>query len=165
MVKQITVLDACDPNQWSLAIAKFDAWYSDFKKKIEDLMNELVKRGVDIAKAQVVMLGKVKTGTLLNSISGYYDPNTHVGIIKADSEYAVYVEYGTGIVGMNSPHPTAGEDGWAYDVNSHGEAGWVYPKEGGFWWTKGQPASPFMYNTLNQLQQECESIARTVFNR
>src|SRR5690554_2123449 len=49
-------------------------------------------------------------------------------------DYAMYVEFGTGIVGTGmseekkgKPHPKASESGWNYDVNEHGESGWTYP--------------------------------------
>lgn len=81
--------------------------------------------------------------------------------VSVGSDYAVYVEYGTGVVGEGHQHPRATLDGWVYDVNEHGEEGWWYPtttsdpnkkkktsKDGGLWaWTKGQASRPFMYET------------------
>lgn len=76
--------------------------------------------------------------------------------ITVDSEYAVYIEFGTGIVGSSHPHPHP----WVYDVNGHGEKGWYYPTTENdpnphkhyyngvlYAWTKGQRSRPFMYNT------------------
>ena len=44
--------------------------------------------------------------------------------IELASESAAFIEYGTGIVGQNSPHP---EDPWPYDINKHGARGWMAP--------------------------------------
>ena len=37
-----------------------------------------------------------------------------------------YLEFGTGIIGANKPHPEASKIGWKYDVNNHGEIGWTF---------------------------------------
>lgn len=67
-------------------------------------------------------------------------------IISVDSDYAEYVEYGTGIVGSNNPHPKP--INWQYDVNAHGDEGWKYiGDDGKLHWTKGMPSRPFMYDT------------------
>lgn len=76
--------------------------------------------------------------------------------IMADTDYAVYVEYGTGVVGSENPHPHP----WEYDVNGHGDKGWFYPTTEEdpnprkhtyngqlYGWTKGQASRPFMYRT------------------
>lgn len=59
------------------------------------------------------------------------------------SDHVLYVEFGTGIVGSEHPH----KHGWEYDINNHGNDGWWYSKNGSYYWTKGQPARPFMYET------------------
>lgn len=84
--------------------------------------------------------------------------------IVIGSDYASFVEYGTGIVGQNSPHPKALKIGWIYDVNGHGYSGWWYPTTeealskypnspkrviGGqvYGFTRGQESKPFVYKT------------------
>lgn len=83
-------------------------------------------------------------------------------LMEIDSEYALYVEYGTGIVGSESPHPNPIS---AYDINNHGEKGWIYPKNGGFYWTKGQPAKPFMYETWLWTKSQATKIIRQKVNQ
>lgn len=74
-------------------------------------------------------------------------------------DYAVFVEFGTGVVGEGNQHPKAGEFGWEYDINGHGDAGWWYPtdagdpnpttklsKNGWVAFTRGQASRPFMYD-------------------
>ena len=89
--------------------------------------------------------------------------NDGISLILNDGKdgYATFVEYGTGIVGADSPHPQPSRNGWVYDINEHGEEGWWYPSresdpnptkylsKSGQWmaWTKGMPSRPFMYMT------------------
>jgi len=95
--------------------------------------------------------------------------------IMIGSEYAMFVEYGTGIVGSENPHPTGR---WNYDVNSHGESGWWYPtdssdpnpskkmnKNGNMVaWTKGVPSRPFLYDTWLWGTRSASNIMRKHIN-
>ena len=132
-----------------------------YKRKLNDrvkaLIRELVDKGVEIAKAQVRELGAVYTGQLEESITGFFDEETGLGIIRTDCPYAIYVEFGTGVVGKRNPHPEPIE-GWQYDVNEHGDKGWWYfnERDQKWHWTKGMISRPFMYNTLQLLRAEAE---------
>ena len=147
------------------AIREVKVFKTIFLLKCEKLVQALTDTGVEIAKMQVAQLDAVYTGELMNSIEGFYSPKSQVGIIKAGAYYAVYVEFGTGVVGSQSPHPNP--DGWQYDSNNHGDKGWVYydDKLDRFKWTKGFKSRPFMYNTARQLEKECVRIAKEVFGR
>lgn len=133
----------------------------EYKRKLNDrvkaLIRELVDKGVEIAKAQVRELGAVYTGELEESITGFFDEETGLGIIRTDCPYAIYVEFGTGVVGERNPHPEPIE-GWQYDVNEHGDKGWWYfnERDQKWHWTKGMVSRPFMYNTLQLLRAEAE---------
>jgi hypothetical protein len=133
----------------------------EYKRKLNDrvkaLIRELVDNGVEIAKAQVRELGAVYTGELEESITGFFDEETGLGIIRTDCPYAIYVEFGTGVVGERNPHPEPIE-GWQYDVNEHGDKGWWYfnERDQKWHWTKGMVSRPFMYNTLQLLRAEAE---------
>lgn len=92
--------------------------------------------------------------------------------ISIDNEYAMYVEYGTGVVGQSSQHPKASEIGWVYDSKFHGHSGWWYPSREDDpnpykWvdpqgvlraWTRGQPSSPMMYDTWRWARQAFHPI-------
>lgn len=147
------------------AIKELKQFKNEFLKKCNQLVQELTDTGVDIAKVEVTQLDAVYTGELRNSIEGYFSPTTGVGIIKAGAYYAVYVEFGTGVVGSQSPHPNP--QGYTYDINAHGDEGWVYFNDdiGEFRWTKGFKSRPFMYNTARQLEKECKKIAQEVFGK
>lgn len=145
------------------AIQDIKKFKREFLNKCNQLVKALTDEGAEIARVKVVELDAVYTGELMNSIEGYYSPTTHIGIIKAGTKYAAYVEFGTGVVGSQSPHPNTA--GWQYDVNNHGDEGWVYYDDdsGKFRWTKGFKSRPFMYNTARQLEKECVRIAKEVF--
>ena len=81
--------------------------------------------------------------------------NTITGGIKTTDEKDTYKEFGTGIVGSQNPHVSEflAKSGWKYDVNEHGEKGWIYPKEDGtFGWTKGIPAEKRFYNAMKNME-------------
>lgn len=147
------------------AIRQVQKFKVQFLEKCNRLVEALTEQGEDVARIEVQQLDAVYTGELLNSIDSYYSPTYNVGIIKAGAYYAAYVEFGTGVVGSQSPHPNP--QGWQYDVNGHGDEGWVYydDESGNFRWTKGFKSRPFMYNTARQLEKECKRIAQEVFGK
>lgn len=96
------------------------------------------------------------------------DGNTATAGIKNDEAKAVFKEYGTGIVGSQNPHVAEAlqEAGWKYDVNNHGEKGWIYPTGNGeFRWTKGQPASKKFWEALQKAEEMFPEIAKEEFLR
>lgn len=147
------------------AIRELQRYKKELNEKVSRLIETLTDYGVDVAKAQVRELGAWYTGELESSITGYFSPTVGVGVIKAGSPYAVYVEFGTGIVGQTSPHPDPKD--WQYDINKHGEDGWIYfnERDSRWHWTKGFESRPFMYNTARELEKECVRIAKEVFAR
>lgn len=147
------------------AIRDLKRYKRELNKKVSLLIKTLTDYGVDVAKAQIRELGAWYTGELESSITGYFSPTVGAGVIKAGSPYAVFVEFGTGIVGQTSPHPDPKD--WQYDINKHGEDGWIYfnERDGRWHWTKGVESRPFMYNTARELERECMRIAKEVFAR
>lgn len=148
------------------AIRDLERYREEFLRKCNELIKQLTEYGSEFAKFEVLRLGAFDTGELADSIQGYFEPDIGIGFIRAECWYAVYVEFGTGVVGAGSAHPDAGAHGWVYDANHHGDNGWVYfnEREGKIMWTKGQPSHPFMYNTFRELQQKAHDIAKSVFN-
>ena len=154
-----------DSKEIERAIKEVNQFKKEFLEKCNLLIEALTDYGVDVAKLKVKELDAVYTGELMNSIEGYYSPTYNVGIIKAGAYYAAYVEFGTGVVGKGAAHPNP--QGWQYDVNNHGDEGWVYYDDysGKFRWTKGFKSRPFMYNTARELEKNCKRIAEEVFGR
>ena len=144
------------------AIKELNAYKRELSQKATLLVQRLVDAGVEIAKQEVMTLGAFDSGELRDSLDGLmYTDGAH-GIIFTNCGHAAFVEFGTGVVGAGSPHPAMP---WAYDVNQHGEKGWVYydEKQGRFRWTKGMPSRPYMYNTARQIEEKVVEIARDVF--
>ena len=160
----------------------------NFRKQLRDSMAELVEKltneGVEIAKMQVASLDAVYTGELEGSIDGYFIPGWGVGFISAHAPYAIFVEYGTGIIGESSPHPGIndpdwndpvasrqmtgnGEDYWKYDSHKHGANGWFYrnDNDGKVHWTQGFVARPFMYHTLKWLEEVAPERASELWSQ
>ena len=149
------------------AIQQLEEYRKDFLRKCNELIRQLTEAGEEFAKLEVLRLGAFDTGELADNIHGFFDPDVGVGFIRAECWYAVYVEYGTGVVGKRGPeHPAAVAHGWVYDVNNHGDSGWVYynEREGRVMRTKGQESSPFMYNTLRELQQKAHELCGIIFS-
>ena len=144
------------------AIKELQGYKVELSVKANKLVQKLIDVGVEFARQEVISLGAFDSGELAGSIDGLMYTDGNHGIIFTDSDHAAYVCFGTGITGAESPHPTMP---WQYDVNNHGEAGWVYynEKTGKFGWTKGMPSRPFMYNTAKHLQDELERIAKEVW--
>ena len=160
-----------DPRSIARAIAEVQEVRQQLTDGMNDLIRKLSKDGEDIAKMQVVSMDAVDNGDLERSIYGYFDPMSRIGYVIAGAPHAIYVEYGTGMVGAENPHPEAGRASWEYDVNGHGLNGWVYVKgsdgvfsmDGAqFRWTKGYIARPFMYNTLRWLQEAAETTGADI---
>lgn len=101
-------------------------------------------------------------GTIINSLDiDIMDDAISLIINDGEDGYAMFVEFGTGVVGEDNPHPNPSMSNWIYDINEHGESGWWYQSrendpnptkyitKSGQWlaWTKGMPSRPFMYLT------------------
>lgn len=182
-----------DPASIERAIELVERLKTDLSGALKRVCETLAQRGVEMAKANIIILGAVgETGNLLNSVK--YFPEGEVWYISAgdksteidqDSEgqrsgykvtnYAVFVEYGTGAVTEKQMHPTyidprnpmmtALRKKLNYDRNHNkvrkGKrevSGWVYKKGNRFYTAHGMPARPFMYNTMLELQQEAQLI-------
>lgn len=139
----------------------------DMEKFIRDkLMDELATYGLlDSDIAGSIRIYRVGTG--LQVVVG--------------SDYAMYVEFGTGIYGEQSPHPnpSAFGEAWEYDINDHGKRGWWYPTTEDdpnpyksyspdgqiFAWTAGSQAKPFMYNTWLYARRIANQVFQKHFRR
>lgn len=139
------------------AAAEVRAYKTRVENLAQNLVAELAAQGAQIALVEAE--GIRDTGKLLSSIVSEFGGN--YGYVKCKCGYAVFVEFGTGVVGSGKPHPDISIAGWKYDVNGHGELGWWYPdKDGKMHWTKGMPSRPFMYNTAQRLRQIVIPTAR-----
>lgn len=122
-------------------------------KQLEEKVNKGTNELVDDIYNDVIE--KCVNGNLSNHLDGINKEHyVNGGRIYSDDPIIIFNEMGTGVVGSNSPKPT-GFEGWKYDVNEHGEAGWKYPKKDGtFGWTKGIPAKTMFYTTYLEYLSE-----------
>ena len=144
------------------AIEEINRFKGDFLRTCNELLNELTTFGKETAQLEILRLGAFDTGELADSIKGVWNGNQRIGMIYTGTYYAVFVEFGTGIVGEQNPHP---EQPWDYDVNGYGEDGWYYVdgRDMKGHWTKGQPSRPFMYNTKRILIQNAPQYVARLF--
>ena len=137
------------------------------------LIQRLVDFGVEIVKVKIANLGAVSSGSLLSGVDGYFSPMENLGFVKVSSDHAAFVEFGTGVVGQNSPHKNGeylARAAWDYASGSKifttkdGKVGWIYPtKDGKFRFTEGMESRPFMYQTALELQSKFPEIVKEVF--
>ncbi len=91
---------------------------------------------------------------------------------------APFIEFGTGRVGEQSPHPRPELVGWEYYYDSGkkkvskvtGEEGWYMPTDNYInpedpYFKKGIPSMPFMYYGGNQIEREMEHWFRRNLTR
>lgn len=145
-------------------------------RKVQELTRRLAEVGVEVARARAARLGAEFTGELISSIhtrDGGVKNGTAIFYIVADSDHAVFVEFGTGQMGQEAPYPYPFPVGISWDYNTGstirefapGQYGWFYPKDGQWYFTQGMPARPFMYETSLELQSKIVAIAKDVFSR
>mgnify|MGYP001030709329 CR=1 FL=1 len=137
-----------------VVVSAIDEGVEELGKRAEKKCKELMS-GYGLGNSSLynnLTVEKMENGFYISTFGSNY----------SGEDYAMYVEFGTGIVGKEGKvHPKSGESGWNYDVNEHGESGWTYPtsaddpnpnkwqdEDGMYWaWTRGQQARPFMYET------------------
>lgn len=96
----------------------------------------------------------------------YWEKTSDGYRIVQEGENVTYVEFGTGVVGENSPHPEASDFGWKYGIGEHifttkdGRRGWFFPLESGgevqVRFTEGQKANMQMYKTARWLEERLD---------
>lgn len=136
--------------------------------KCEEFAYRMAEEGVEIAQMKILGFDAVMTGALLNSMNleaGDIVSNCATYYVYTDCDWASFVEFGTGVIGSENPHPETGLANWKYDVNNHGESGWWYFNDGEWHWTKGMPSRPFMCETGQELRDMnvILNIAKDVF--
>lgn len=165
MAKHTIKINVLSQSSIQDAIRQVEEYKKYINKKCEEFVERLAQEGVVVAQMQILSYPAVDTGELLNSIDmkpGDAVTNGSQWIVYTDCPYAKYVEFGTGAVGQENPHPKP--EGWEYDKNHHGDNGWFYPGDDGEWhWTKGMPARAFMYETRMDLLTKVKKIAKEVF--
>jgi hypothetical protein len=172
-VKKITV-DLNEENSVKNAIKELKRYRKDLEKKTRLLVQRLTDYGAEIVRVKIVNMGAYYSGELLSGVDGYYSPSLNVGFVRVTSDHVAFVEFGTGVVGQNSPHKNGeylSKAAWSYAsgakifTTQDGRVGWIYPTDdGGFRFTEGMESRPFMYETALELQNNFRRIAQEVFS-
>ena len=159
MIKLKKITMTLDPASIRKAIKEIEDFEKRLKPAMQCLLDYLGKKGVEIARAELIFFDDPAyyTGALSESIKYVSEKDKVIiqageGLTRADGQpfnYAVCVEFGTGIYGP--------------DLNDHGLEGWFYPAPWGWYrgkggkryaWTNGMMGRPFMTNTLHDLEDE-----------
>ena len=135
-----------------------------YKEFLEKYSSKLPQIATNIVK-RVSEVGLEDNHKSTTTLSVTNDGNKITGGIKTNEVGETYAEFGTGIVGQQSPHIAEylEKSGWKYDVNEHGEKGWVYFKDGQYYWTKGIPANRKFANASKRMEDKFGEIAREEF--
>lgn len=139
----------------------------EYKNFLEKKKNSLSEKAESIVK-QVSEIGLENNYKSAEMLPIENDGSVISGGIRITDEIDTYREFGTGIVGSNNPHVAEflAKVGWKYDVNEHGENGWIYPKEnGGYGWTKGLPAEKKFYEAMINMEELLPIIAKEEFSK
>lgn len=146
------------------------------QEKCDELALELAKRGTFLIRMKIAEYDAIDTGAMISAVS-YPEriaPGKYLISLRVDNgagkNYALFVEYGTGVVGAGSKHPEAAEMGWQYAVGEEifttkdGRTGWIYPtKTGTFRFTEGQEARPFWHDAAQELPLYIKEATKKVF--
>ncbi len=139
----------------------------NLRKQAQNIVSALMEEGIDICTAEIISLDIYDTGKLLQSLNGYTDLQTNKGVIKVDTDYAVFVEFGTGVPGNKAGYvgQAMSKTAYKYLGGTHyvtlpdGTLGWFYPGDDGkMHFTQGQASRPFMYNTAEKLKDLIRGI-------
>lgn len=137
--------------------------FGELTKYLEEY-KKTIQQGSEnaIQKITLAMYEAVKSYCYQNGIVNHTDTikyeyikETNTGKVYTNDNVIIFNEMGTGITGSNNPHPNPSPEfaSWKYDVNEHGEKGWVYPKDDKTYaWTKGLPSRHMFYDAFNYIK-------------
>lgn len=143
----------------NVSIKGVDTLTQRFNKIANMELKEAVNKATQLVHGQAKALAPADTGLLRGSIHMKVK-NTGKAIegrVYTNTEYAAYVEFGTGVKGNGTyPHNVEGlsleyrNKGWAYYDEDKGE--WIF--------TKGQKAQPYMYPALKSNEKTIKRILK-----
>lgn len=174
MAKKRLQVNIMSPSSIDQAIKYLTEYKDSIPVKTRIFCEKLTELGVEVAKTYVYSVDAVFTTELFNSIHKEVrqdDGMNFIFAVVASSSHAVYVEFGTGIVGQESPYPYPFPEGasWEYASGktirqlSDGRYGWIYYRDGNFYFTEGMQSRPFMYPAAMEMQKNIKKIAKEVF--
>lgn len=175
MAKTVINMNCLSQSSIQDAIKQLKNYQNSLTYKCQMVAEKLSEKGVQIARVQVAGLDAIFTSELISSIHSEYIGSQKGGGIWAvvvGTDHAMFVEFGTGIVGKQSPYPGRLPDGvtWNYASGktirqlADGRYGWFYQDDDGQWWfTEGMPSRPFMYYTSLELKKLVVKTVKEIF--
>ena len=175
MAKHKIVVNVFSQKSIEDAIKGLQSYQDYLTYKCQLLAEKLAERGVEIARVQVAELDAIFKRDLIESIHSEYETSVRGGgiwAVVAGTDHAMFVEFGTGVIGKAQPYKGTLPEGvtWEYASGktirqlADGRYGWFYKGKDGNWsFTEGMPSRPFMYNTENELRSIVISTAKEVF--
>lgn len=177
-MKRKIEIDVFDKHSIIEAIEKLEDYYDELENKCKQLVVLLADYGVEVAKLSLVAL-PYSTGDLESSIFSIYDEKNQCALVKADNEHAVFVEFGTGIVGEGTypnekylslaeqygwqGYYVGGEEGKEFTTKA-GREGWItIMNNGQIRFTEGQEAKHFMDDAVIGMSEMFKEAVRQVF--
>ena len=148
----------------NLSLESMNEWLKELKGLKSKQIPNVALRTVDRLTDEMIKNAYPDT----EKIPAKMEENKAIGGMQNKKSKWAYKEYGTGIVGSQNPHVAEAlqQAGWKYDVNKHGEKGWIYPKgDGSFGWTKGLPAEKKFYEAIRKMEDSFPEIAKEEFNK
>lgn len=141
-------------------ISEFENFLKNQKQElpqvVENIVTQVSEEGLKDNHKSVELLPIINNGETIS------------GGIQTTDEIDTYREFGTGMVGSENPHVAdfLAKVGWKYDVNEHGEKGWIYPKgDGTYGWTKGIPSEQKFYEAMQRMEEILPEIARAELSK
>lgn len=146
-------INALDLDSVCRAINKLKIRRESIDTGLKTSISELTQKGYEY----MISIVPEDTGNLKGSITWEFNSTSQKGTITIGTDYALFVEYGTGIVGKKFSHPAP--KNWKYDINNHGMKGWWYfdDSQNKIRWTRGRSASAFVYKTMKFLEKQAKT--------
>ena len=156
---------ALDEGSVGRAISRLEEYAGSFEGRCGRLCEELAALGVEVAQVTV----RKDTGELASGIR-LEKAGEREFLVVAESPYAAFVEFGTGVVGQGT-YPGDLPSGWAYDERrtpaAHDRADptrWYYvDRDGVTRSTRGQTANAYMAQAAEEMRGAVLAKAREVF--
>lgn len=156
------------------AMDELKAYKKWTQEKCDELAFELAKRGTFLIRMKIAEYDAIDTRVMIEAVSfpERIGPGQYKISLRVDNgdgkNYAIYVEYGTGMRGKDNPHPDAPEG--IYVTGEHifqtkdGKIGWIYPtKDGSYRFTEGQISRPFWHDAVQELPNYIYEVTKKVF--
>lgn len=162
MYKIFIHMNIFDPKSIAHAKKLLEIYKTQLNDRFNKAIEELAELGAETARETLRMgVTEWATGELESTITHIVDPSKNLAVVRVDSEYAIFAEFGTGIIGAGNDHPNPA-DGWVYDVNNHGEDGWTYfdDREQRKRWTRGQLPKAFMWSAWLEIEDKASGLNR-----